>query len=91
MKAGNSVNLLSDKSSFFKFVSSPIQFGNSFSKFDDKDKMKYSLKKLILVSPMFVFGKECIEHSLMELSINPKQEINFDITHLYKYIYSEAL
>lgn len=46
--------------------------------FSDSEKDKYSLKKLLMISPIVSFGKECMEHSLCELHIDSKQQLNVD-------------
>jgi predicted ribosome quality control (RQC) complex YloA/Tae2 family protein len=49
-----------------------------------EDKTKFSYKKLLVQSPLVVFGKDCIEHSLIQLEIEPKD--TFDIFSISEII-----
>jgi predicted ribosome quality control (RQC) complex YloA/Tae2 family protein len=49
-----------------------------YQSFTDTGKDKYSIKKLLLASPLVSFGKESVEHSLCELHIDSKQQLNVD-------------
>lgn len=60
----------------------PEKFMEWFDNFEDKDKTQYSFKKLFTMSPLVIFGKEYLEHSLLELNIDPKSQ--FDHNELGK-------
>jgi nuclear export mediator factor NEMF len=55
-----------------------VQFKEWYNNFSDENKNTYSIKKLLLGSPLIYFGKENIENSLLELDIDIKKPINLD-------------
>jgi predicted ribosome quality control (RQC) complex YloA/Tae2 family protein len=57
---------------------SVMKFKEWYDKFSDENKNSFSIKKLLLASPLVFFGKENIEHSLLNLSIDTKKPLNFD-------------
>jgi predicted ribosome quality control (RQC) complex YloA/Tae2 family protein len=57
---------------------SELQFKEWYDKFSDDNKQSFSVKKLLLASPLIFFGKENIEHSLLNLSVDTKKPLNFE-------------
>jgi predicted ribosome quality control (RQC) complex YloA/Tae2 family protein len=47
-----------------------------YKNFQDSEKDKYSVKKIILASPLAIFGKEYIEHILLTLHIDQKSKLD---------------
>jgi predicted ribosome quality control (RQC) complex YloA/Tae2 family protein len=50
------------------------QFLEWYNNMNDINKNIYSIKKICNMSPLLIFGKEYIEHSLLELNINPEEK-----------------
>ena len=59
-----------------KFNLSLNEFINWYDSFNDSEKDKYSIKKLILASPLAIFGKEYVEHVLLNLKIDQKAKFD---------------
>ena len=55
-----------------------IQFQEWYDNLEDENKKSFSAKKLLLYSPLIYFGKENIEHSLLQLSIDINKPLQFE-------------
>ncbi|ATZ80225.1 putative nuclear export mediator factor NEMF-like protein [Bodo saltans virus] len=53
---------------------------------EDENKTKIPLKKLLTMSPLFVFGKECIEHTLYKMNIIDHNIDDIDIDNVITQI-----